>query len=379
MYVIASDGPRSPMPVWWERQASRRLAARNTHASGERVMPLITREQYQEDVQRVKSKRKIDLTKSSFTPRELDDHTGMSLTEIMAKPAYVTLTFSNVHAGGGAPVDGFRLTFTIGEKNVKIPKDPVPIPVLRALWHAGMEHVARAIDEPALAKIAGLLDLDSLFLVDGCLMIPGAVSSWMTTDCPDDFVPVVHGLFRELQKLSTGRRIIEHLRASGAQIVVRFAADRADYDRNLVGGRSQLVLDPSIMRSKTYLGFVRPSPGAAHAMLAECPQPPVALFGHELVHAVHAAESGDGYRARLQQASEAPVWSNHEEELTIKGRIAGGGAASDISECHLLADLGLPFRWGHDRASPGTLLSTAELSRHYPADLVPVPATLTQR
>jgi len=93
----------------------------------------------------------------------------------------------------------------------------------------------------------------------------------------------------------------------------------------------------------------------------------VAVFAHELIHAINNHTDNAAYLARNGALSAGP-WSNQEEELAIKARVFGANECATVSECHVLRELKLPLRWGHQKSS-GTV-TAEQIRNHYPAEFL---------
>jgi hypothetical protein len=171
----------------------------------------------------------------------------------------------------------------------------------------------------------------------------------LSLECPPGLFAVMEAAATTLLQTPTGKKIVQLANSKGVCFTVFYQKGKFNYgcdsdDPGKPVDRGKFFADPAAIESRpSYKGVGKPTNETYP--LENAPIRTAVVFGHEVVHAIHSMVSWADYLKRGATATDDD-WDDLEEQLTITGWVEGE-KPWEVSECHLLHDLGLPPRWGH--------------------------------
>jgi hypothetical protein len=163
----------------------------------------------------------------------------------------------------------------------------------------------------------------------------------------------------------TGKTIIDRILELNERVqiishkgMLKVKTKRADTDDAI------LFADAAKLTGQNYHAVRFAADGSA--TIADAISPAEALLAHELIHVINEKVDRLACKERTEDRTRAE-WTSPEEELAIKGYIAGTSVSTALpySECHLLVDLGRGIRFGHSGTKAS--LTSAEVDSCYGA------------
>lgn len=176
----------------------------------------------------------------------------------------------------------------------------------------------------------------------------------VSLECPPGFFDEMAAACTTLLQTATGKKIIQLANTKGVSFTIFYQKGKFNYgcdsdDPMQPVQRGKFFADPGSIRVESAYKGVEKVPVDDEYPLTVAQIRIAVVFAHEVVHAIHSMVDWAAY-VRRGNTPASDDWSNEEEQLTITGWLKDTDPW-EVSECHLLHDLGLPPRWGHGDAT----------------------------